>query len=453
MVSRPVLTEDLIRNVKELIKSRDQKGLREVINRLSPADLADLIEHIDKDERIFIFEILDPEDAGEVLKEVESPFQESILNELDNDAVSEIVQEMDSDDAADIVGDLPQERIREIIERVHKDVSDELKRLLPYPPDTAGGIMALEFVAVNQEATIQEAIQKIREKYKEVKNVYYLFVVDDEGRLVGVVSLKDLVVHSPETKVKEIMNPDVVSAVVDMDQEEVYHLVKKYDLVTIPVVDRNGKLLGRITHDDIIDVIEDETDEDISLMAGVMKQEITEQSPFKISRARLGWLILGLAGELIAATVIKQFESSLQRIIAISFFFPVIMAMGGSTGNQAAAVAVRGLATGDIGLVNMGRRVWLEIKVAVLNGVILGIILGMVVGMWLSDYKLGFVVALALIVVVLNAGFMGASLPLIFKKLNIDPALATVPFVATSNDILGLLIYLGMITVFLKYFA
>lgn len=453
MVSRPVLTEDLIKNVQELIRKRDKNGLRELVDKLSPADLADLIEHIDEEERIFIFEILEPQNAGEVLKEVESPFQESILSELDNNAVSEIVQEMDSDDAADIVGDLPRERIREIIEKVHKDVSDELKKLLPYPPDTAGGIMALEYVAVNQDATIEEAIEKIREKHEEVKNVYYLFVVDDNEHLVGVVSLKDLVVHLPDTKVKQIMNPNVVYAVVDMDQEEVYHLVKKYNLVTIPVVDHAGKLMGRITHDDIIDVIEDETDEDISLRAGVINQEITEHSPIRISRARLGWLILGLVGELIAAVVIKQFETSLQRIIAISFFFPVIMAMGGSTGNQAAAVAVRGLATGDISLVNMGRRVWLEIKVALLNGMILGILLGLVVGMWLSDYKLGCVIAISLIVVILNAGLMGASLPLIFKKLNIDPALATVPFMATSNDIFGILIYLGMITVFFRYFV
>jgi len=249
------------------------------------------------------------------------------------------------------------------------------------------------------------------------------------------------------------MNPNVVAAVVDMDQEEVYHLVKKYNLVTIPVVDHNGRLLGRITHDDIIDVIEDETDEDISLMAGVIKQEITEHSPLKISKARLVWLILGLIGELVAAVVIKQFQTSLQMIIALSFFFPVIMAMGGSTGNQAAAVAVRGLATGDISLMNMGKRVWLEIKVALLNGVILGILLGLVVGVWLSDYYLGAVIAISLVVVVLNAGLIGASLPLIFKKVNIDPALATVPFVATLNDIFGLLIYLGMVSVFFKFFA
>jgi magnesium transporter len=246
------------------------------------------------------------------------------------------------------------------------------------------------------------------------------------------------------------MNPEVISVDVNTDQEEVYHLVKKYDLVTVPVVDEHHRLVGRITHDDIIDVIEEEADEDISLMAGVMHQEVADVSPMRISRARLPWLIAGLFGGILAAFVIWQFESSLKEIIALSFFFPVIMAMGGNTGTQAATVAVRGLATGDISLVHVGKRLWVEMRVAFLNGIICGMLLGMIAGVSLHDYGLGAVVGLSLVLIVLNSGFIGAAVPFALKKWNIDPALATGPFVTTTNDIMGLLIYLGLVTVFLK---
>lgn len=445
-----IINEELVENVKGFIKEKNQQLLMKLIDEMRPADLADLIEHLDSEERLFIFDFMEPKGAGNVLVEIESPVQESILGELDNQAISEIVQELDSDDAADLVGDLPAERAKQIIETVEDEVSAELERLLPYAEDTAGGIMALEFVAVNADATVQQAIDTIREKREEVENVYYLFVVDDDGRLVGVISLKDLVLEPPGRKVSEIMNPEVISINVKRDQEEVYHLVKKYDLVTIPVVDAQHRLVGRITHDDIIDVIEEEADEDISLMAGVIRQEIAEDSSLRISRARLPWLIAGLFGGILAAAVINQFESSLEKILALSFFFPVIMAMGGNTGTQAATVAVRGLATGDISLVHIGKRLWVEMKVALFNGIICGILLGAIVGVWLYDYGLGSIVALSLVLIILNSGFIGAAVPLALKRLNIDPALATGPFVTTTNDILSLLIYLGLVTFFLK---
>jgi magnesium transporter len=453
-----ILSEKLIDDVKNSIKGEKRQFLMKLIDALRPADLADLIEHLDSQERLHIFDILEPKGAGDVLVEIEAPVQESILGELDNQAISEIVQELDSDDAADLVGDLPEDRAKEIIDTLEEETSRELEKLLPYPEDTAGGIMALEFVAAKADATVQEAIDTIREKREEVENIYYLFVVDDFDRLVGVVSLKDLVLESPERKVRdimnpEVMNPEVISVNVNIDQEEVYHLVKKYDLVTIPVVDEQNRLTGRITHDDIIDVIEEEADEDMALMAGVIRQEIAEESSLKISRARLPWLVVGLFGGILAAAVINQFESSLERILALSFFFPVIMAMGGNTGTQAATVAVRGLATGDISLVNIGKRLWVEMKVALFNGVICGILLGVIVGLWLSDYGLGSIVALSLVLIILNSGFIGAAVPLVLKRLNIDPALATGPFVTTSNDILSLLIYLGLVTFFLKMTA
>ena len=448
-----VIDAKLIEEVKLLSERKDSLVLKKLIDEMRAADLADLIEHLETEERLFIFNLLEPGGAGEVLVEIESPIQGRILRELDNKVISEIVQELNSDDAADLVGDLPPERAREIIEAVEEDVSSELEKLLPYPEDTAGGIMALEFVAVRADATIQEAIETIREKSKDVENLYYLWVVDDSGRLVGVISLKDLILEPSNRKVNDIMYREVISANIHTDQEEVAQLVKKYNLVNIPVVDDQHRLVGRITHDDIIDVMEEEADEDISLMAGVIDQEITEESPMKISRARLPWLILGLLGGILAAAVIHQFESSLKKVIALSFFFPVIMAMGGNTGTQAATVVVRGLATGDISLMNVGKRLWVELRVALVNGIICGVILGLIVGFWLSNYWLGSIVTLALILILVSSGIIGASVPLVLKRMDIDPALATGPFVTTSNDILSLLIYLGLVTLFLHMYA
>lgn len=443
----------LIEDVKALIGQGNDQGLKKLIDEMRAADVADLIEHLEPDERLFVFKLLEPEPAGDVLVEIEPPVQGSIIKDLDNQAISDIVQELDSDDAADLVGDLPAERARKIIESVGDDVSRELEKLLPYPEDTAGGIMALEFVAVKADATIQDAIETIREKREEVEDLLYIWVINGFERLVGIVALKDLVLEPPERKISDIMNPEVISVDVYTDQEEVVKLVKKYDLVNVAVVDEHHRLVGRITYDDIIDVIEEEADEDIAMMAGVIDHEIMEESIVKISKARLPWLIVGLFGGILAAVVINQFQSSLEKIIALSFFFPVVMAMGGNTGTQAATIVVRGLATGDIGLVNTGKRLLTEMRVAILNGLICGVILGLIVGSWLSDYRLGGVVALALMLIVLYSGVIGSAVPLALKRLNIDPALATGPFVTTLNDILSLLIYLGLVTTFMQMYT
>ncbi len=412
--------------------------------------MADLIEHLAANERIAIFQLLEPEGAGDVLVEIEPPIQERILRGLDNKAISDIVAELDSDDAADLVGDLPAERAKEVIDSVDDHVSEELEKLLPFPDDTAGGLMALEFVAVKADVTVGDAIKTIREEGREIENLYYIWVTDDFQRLVGVISLKDLVLESENKKVSDIMNPDVISVEVDTDQEEVANIVRRYDLVSIPVVDNHFRLVGRITHDDIIDVIEEEIDEDMSLMAGVIDQEITEESTLKISRARLPWLIAALLGGIFAAVVINQFEASIKTMVSLSFFFPVVMAMGGNTGTQAATVVVRGLATGDIGLVNIGKRLWMELRVALINGIICGGILGLIVGFWVGDYRLGLIVNMALFLIIIMSGVIGAAVPLALKRFNVDPALAAGPFVTTSNDILSLLIYLGLATFFLR---
>jgi magnesium transporter len=441
--------KNLLDNIRNMIQEQAYSDMERLIEELHPADLADLVEHLESDEMLAVFTRLTPERAGEVLKEVSAPIQGKIAHELDDQTITQILNELNSDDATDIFSYLPRERTQKIIDLVQPDVSEELQKLLGYETDTAGGIMALEFVSVNANSDIRGAIESIREKREDVEKLYYVWVVDDDGKLVGVVSMKDLLLEPIDTKIQDIMNSDVISVDADIDQEEVARIIKQYDLTHVPVVNGQHKLIGRITNDDIIDVIEEEASEDISLMAGVLDQEIAEESALKISRARLPWLLLGLFGGLISAIVINHFHGSLEKILALSFFIPVIMAMGGNTGTQAATVVIRGLATGDISIVHTGKRLLTELWVALINGILCGILLGLVVAFWLSDPKLGLGVGVSLITVILFSGSFGAFVPLLLRKLNIDPALAAGPFITTSNDILGLLIYLSIITRFL----
>jgi len=439
----------LLDNIRNMIQEQAYSDMERLIEELHPADLADLVEYLESDEMLAVFTLLTPERAGEVLKEISTPIQEKIAHELDDRTITQILNELNSDDATDIFSYLPRERAQKIIGLVQPDVSEELQKLLGYETDTAGGIMALEFISVNANSTIQEAVETIRKKREEVENLYYVWVVDDFGKLVGVVSIKDLVLEPQDKKINDIMNSDIISVDVDTDQEEVARIAKQYDLTHIPVVTAQHKLIGRITNDDIIDVIEEEASEDISLMAGVLDQEISEESALKISRARLPWLLLGLFGGLISAIVINHFHGSLEKILALSFFIPVIMAMGGNTGTQAATVVIRGLATGDISIVHTGKRLLTELWVALINGILCGILLGLVVAFWLSDPQLGIGVGVSLITVILFSGSFGAFVPFLLRKFNIDPALAAGPFITTSNDILGLLIYLSIVTRFL----
>jgi len=441
--------KNLLDNIRNMIQEKTYSDMEKLIEELHPADLADIVEHLESDEILAVFTRLTPERAGEVLKEISSPIQEKIAHELDDQTITNILNELNSDDATDIFSYLERERAQKIISLVQPEVSEELQRLLGYETDTAGGIMALEFVSVNANADIRRAIESIREKREDVEKLYYVWVVDDYGKLVGVVSMKDLLLEPIDTKIQDIMNSDVISVDADIDQEEVARIIKQYDLTHVPVVNGQHKLIGRITNDDIIDVIEEEASEDISLMAGVLDQEIAEESALKISRARLPWLLLGLFGGLISAIVINHFHGSLEKILALSFFIPVIMAMGGNTGTQAATVVIRGLATGDISIVHTGKRLLTELWVALINGILCGILLGIIVAFWLSDLQLGLGVGVSLITVILFSGSFGAFVPLLLRKFNIDPALAAGPFITTTNDILGLLIYLSIITRFL----
>jgi len=444
--------KEIVENVSYLAEVKDEAMVRNIFIGLHPADLAEIIHHLSEEDSNYIFSLLDAETASDVISEMDDVSRDQIIDDLDEERLSEIVDEMDSDDATDLVSDLSDEMAQKVLDRIDKEDSDEVKELLSHEEDTAGGIMAKEFIAVHLQSSVDQAIQEIRAKAEEVEDIYYVYVVDENDLLVGVVRLKDLILARSDTKISEIMNRDVVSIRTTVDQEEVANIAKRYDLVAIPVVDDLGRLVGRITFDDVVDVIEEEASEDMQRMAGIAdEEEFRETSVLRISQVRLPWLLVGFVGQLVCAFILHYFEASLNQIIATAFFIPIIMAMGGNAGIQSSTIMVRGMATGEIGLFDIRKRLFREIFVSMFNGIICGVLLFLVVTFWLKQPKFGLLLSSVLVFVILNASFIGAFIPVILKKINIDPAIATGPFITTSNDVIGLIIYLGLITAFIPY--
>jgi magnesium transporter len=307
--------------------------------------------------------------------------------------------------------------------------------------------MATEFPVVSINGNVEDAIDAVRQTAEETPDIYEVYVVDDEGGMRGIVDLKDLLLVRRGTEIAGIMDPEVISVRTDVDQEDVANVMRKYDLLTLPVVDDDNRPVGLITFDDIADVIHEEAQEDIQRMSGLMDDGDSSSGIFEIFKGRLPWLLVGFAGELLAALVLSSFEAELSRVIAAAFFIPIIMAMGGNAGIQASSIVVRGLATGELAMSKTFRRLTREFLAAFLNGSICSALLFGVVYFWIGDASFGLTVGLSLLIVIVNATLVGATVPVFLDRLNIDPALATGPFITTSNDALGLFIYLGFLTI------
>lgn len=443
------IDQEFISDIRDLVESHAEFLLRNILEDLHPVDIAEILDHLSEEERQYVFQILETEKASEVILEMDTNSRTDLLENLDDDQITDIIDEMHSDDAANIVQELDDATQKIVLSQLPAEDSQEVKELLQYEEDTAGGLMQLEYVDVYQDETVPEAIEEVRIKAADVEKVYDIYVTDRGGKLVGVLSAESLLFVPPTKTVAEIMNAEFVAARTDDDQEAVANSFKKYDLVTIPVVTPEGKLVGRITVDDIVDVIEQEASEDVSKMAGSVDEDVSEKSTFRISRSRLPWLVTALVGELFAAFVLSRFEASLQAILALAFFVPIIMAMAGNVAIQCSAIVIRGLATGEIGLLDVQRQLWKEIRVAGISGGVLGLLLAGVVTMWIGDPRIAVVVGVALLSVVFFAAFNGTLFPLLLKRLNFDPALAAGPFVTMTNDTIGILIYLGIATLLL----
>lgn len=443
--------EELTDDIQDLIE-QDAKGhIANLLTDLHPADIADLVDKLPEKDQEFLFELLDKDVASDVILEVEDASRESLLEGMDEQRISEIVDEMDSDDATDIVSELPSEVAEVVLDSIDKEDSDEVKELLKYPEESAGGIMALEFVAVCQDTTVGEAIEQIRQAAEEIEEIYNVYVVDENGILTGILSLRQLIISSPSTKITQILDTDVVSVSTDMDQEKVANIFSKYDLVAIPVIDHKKRLVGRITIDDIVDVMEEEVSEDFSKMVGTDDEEIGETSAFKVAGWRLPWIMTSLFGGILSGTIISHFKGTLGPLLTLAFFIPVITAMGGNIGLQSSSMTVRGLATGEIDTHHIGRRVWRELRIGILMGLICGGTVGAIAYLWLKNGLLGVIVGGAMFCAVTVAASMGIMIPVVFDRLKVDPALASGPFVTMSNDITGLAIYFGLAALLMKW--
>jgi len=439
----------LLDDISNLIESKSSQSLLNIIQDLHSADIAIIVNHLNVDDAIYLFHLLDTETASEVILELDENLRESILEETDTSKITDIVDELEVDDATDIVGELPDNVAEKVLDSLDKEDSADLKELLKYPEDTAGGIMSSDFVSINEHVTIKEAIEELKRNSEDIDHIYQIFVLSDSDKLVGSVLLKSLIIYPLDKKVSDIMEEDLIFVKPDMDQEEVAKIMEKYDLISIPVVDENRMMLGRITIDDIVDVIHEEAAEDLQKIAGLTEDEEISDSAFQISRNRLPWLMVSLLGELVSASVLLSFKATIEQLYLAGIFIPIIMVMSSNSGTQSAIVVVRGLTTGDIWLGQWIKRLFKEFKVALLNGFVCGIILlAATMLFWNSGIKFSLLLSISLIVIMINATMIGAIVPLILKRLNFDPAISMGPIVATANDILSLIIYFSLITSF-----
>jgi magnesium transporter len=439
--------KEIVTDLRLLIKRQNQGALRNILIDLHPADIALLLGRLRKNERKYIFQLLPDQHASAVLTELETPLSDQILEDLPEKKISALVDQMSSDDAADIISDLPEDVADRVLDHVTEEVSEDVKELLAYEEDTAGGIMALEFVAVNAKSTVKETIRAIRKAKKYMDYIHTVWVIDDSNVLLGSISLASLVLAKGKTPVSEIMDKSVRYVYTDKDQEEVAFIFRKYDLVTLPVVNAQQQLVGQITIDDIVDVFEEEASEDITILAGANDEELREESFIKISWFRLPWLFIAFCGQIISAFIINRHLEPMQQgnLIPLLAFIPIIMAMGGSSGLQSSTIVIRGLATGEISIHSIRRRFFRELRVSLFLGLIFGLTMMGIVGIWKNNLTMGIIIGLALNIVILESTIFGGLIPFFLKRFNFDPALASGPFITTFNDIIGLAIYLTII--------
>lgn len=435
------LTDALIDQVKLLVEQGNDKELQKFLNEFHYADIAEILDEINLEEAVYVIKLLDSETTSDILMELDEDNREKVLKNLSAKEIAEEVEELDTDDAADIIAELPEERQQAVISRIEdEEHRAEIKELLAYDEDSAGGLMAKELVKVYDTWTVAGCLRRIRGQAEEVTRVHSVYVVNKQEKLVGRLSLKDLIVAKNEQKIADIYISNVDSVNVHDDAEEVAKVMAKYDLEAIPVVDDNYTLLGRITIDDIVDVLKEEAERDYQMAAGLTSDVDSDDSILELTKARLPWLFLGLVGGVGAFLIMEGFKDTFTKYAVLFFFTPLIAAMAGNVGVQSSAIIVQGLANDDVkGSINS--RLIKEMLLAALNGTILAIFLFLFVWLTEGSINTALAISISLVMVIIVAGLIGTFVPLFLNKRGIDPAIATGPFITTSNDIFGILIY------------
>lgn len=435
------ITSELLANITSSIEVSNDKAIVALFEEMHYADIAEILDELSFDNVVYIIKLLDSEKTSAVLMELDEDIREKTLQNLSAKEIAEEVEELDSDDAADIIGELSQERQEAVLSKIEDEEHvKEIEELLAYDEDSAGGLMAKELVKVNENWTVLKCVREMRAQAEEVTRVHSIYVVDDNDKLKGRLSLKDLLITSTKTAISEVYIPKVDFVNVHDNLDEVSNKMRKYDLEAIPVIDNNGVLLGRITIDDIVDVIKEEADKDYQLAAGLTQDVEADDSILQLTKARLPWLFLGLLGGVGAFLIMVMFENTFDENAVLFFFTPLIAAMAGNVGVQSSAIIVQGLANDDVkGSINS--RLVKEMLLAALNGVVLALFLFGFVWFYEGKINTALAISVSLVAVIIVAGLIGTFVPLFLNKRGIDPAIATGPFITTSNDIFGILIY------------
>ncbi len=438
--------------VSKLLRRGAVTNLKKALGKIHPADIAHLFRYFELNDQKTLLELMpDVERAADVLSELEPETWPQLANLLNKDYLMAVLHEMADDDSAVFIRSLSDELAEEILSDLHDEQSEDVEKLLGYDEDTAGGIMSTDVFSLDQDTTVKEAIAALQNS-EDYEMVFYVYVTDEHNHLVGVLSLRQLLTVPPLTRLADIMSTNVMRVRTDMDQEEVAELVAKYNILAIPVVDDHGKLIGLITVDDVIDVMRDEATEDILRMAGTSEEELLlGYKSLQIARLRLPWLLATLVGGVITGSLMWLFRATLEQVIMLISFIPVITGMGGNVGGQTSSIIVRGFATGRIDF-TMIRQVFLkELRVGLIMGVVCGLTIATVATIWHQNIFLGLVVGLAMITAITVAACMAVIVTTFFRRIGIDPAIASSPFVQTVNDITGILIYFSTATLFLRY--
>ena len=442
MSDRIEINSAYIEKIASLIEANNSAELSLIIADLHIADIAEIIDDLSIDNAHFLFDLIEEEKSAPVLVELEDDTLEEILSDLTaKEIAEEVIGNLESDDAADVIGKLSQDKKEEVLALIEDiERASDINDLLTYPEDTAGGLMAKELIKVNENWTTIQCLKEMRKQAEDLKEVYTIYVVDDNDKLLGILSLRKLLLIEKSTAIKDIIFTEIISVKATEDDEHVANIMNKYDLIALPVVDDLNRLIGRITIDDVMDVAKDEAEKDYQMASGISEDVESSDTAWELTRARLPWLLIGMIGGLLGAKVIGIFDLSGDNF-ELAFFIPLIAAMGGNVGVQSAAIVVQGLANDSLKMENIFQKLVKELGVGLLNGIICSIIiLGAAFSLGYS-LALSLTVSISLFAVIVFAAVFGTFIPLTLEKYNIDPALATGPFITTVNDVLGLFIY------------
>jgi magnesium transporter len=443
-------TARLVESLKELLASGRDERVAALLDDAHAADISQVIRELALPEQVRLFRLLNPEKAGAVLAELDDQVLLELTAALDETEVSKILDQMPSDDVVEVVEELPREQAEKILDLMEEEKSEEVQELLEYGEGTAGRLMSPRFVAVTEHVTVAQAIDHIR-KSASGEDAFYLYVVDDHDHLVGLVPLHRLVTAEPTTSIRTIRTEDVESVTVDTDQEEVARLVERYNVLEVPVVDADRRLLGRISVDDVIDVIHEEATEDIQRLGGVAGDETVLDPPRRVFPRRLVWRLINLGTATLAASVIGLFEGSIQNLATLAVFMPIVASMGGIGTTQTATVVVRGIALGEMSRHVLGRVMAKELKLAVSTGLTTGLILAVIAYLWKGQIVLSLILGVALVFNMLVAATVGTLVPMALRAFRIDPAIASSVIITTFTDVCGFFSFLGLATLMMGF--